>query len=138
MANQTHGDFVLQRYEDIIYLKLSGSTNLELFKELQTGLRRFDREMEGHEWALVVDFTDWNLAPPDFFQAALQHDRDTKNNSSRPKLQIIISHSFLQNNILQNMNRESDVHMERLFLSSIDEARSELKKIGYSGELPNY
>lgn len=131
MKYLTHGSFSLKRYEDILLLTLSGKTNVELFRDLDEALVKERLKFENRKWALVIDLRDWQLGPPEFFQAMQKHDKESTLKGRRADAIVLIIESHLTKDILSHMKNENPP--EKIFyVENFEAAVKQIKKLGFS------
>lgn len=132
MPYDIHGSYSIKKYNDILLVTVSGSTNVELFHKLEEELETMRLEFGDKRWALIHDFRQWELSTPDFLRAMKEHDASGDLKGRRCDDQILILASAFKKSIFFDHfpgNSEPDVKL----VNNLSEALSIIKDLNYCG-----
>lgn len=101
-----HGAYTLTLFRDILLLTISGSTNLELFNEIENKLDDYRLMMDKLRWALIMDCRNWELATPEYIEAMKEHATVSPLKGRRCDDQILMLNSQFVHSVL--LGRFSD------------------------------
>ncbi|MGL1891801.1 MAG: hypothetical protein OCD02_09250 [Spirochaetaceae bacterium] len=101
MIKRAHGKYKIKLFLDILYVSIEGSTNVELFIDLEKELDIIRPKIE-KPWVMILDFRLWDLGPQDFLEYMKSHSNRLKDNPDSTSTFIIIVDKNIQESILKN------------------------------------
>lgn len=135
MGFSTHGSYTIERLDDVVVVRLSGTANIELFHQIRKELLEATEPLHStaEPWALITDFSAWDLAPPEFFDAALAHSRRSASEGKMPSDHVVVAPTHLITEVFAAMGLipRPDQHFHEV--PTREEAFLLLAKLGYRG-----
>jgi hypothetical protein len=135
MNLNAHGFFEIEQYNDIVLIRFIGSMNVELYLEYNKEISAIGRMYNGRKWAEVLDYREWELAPPEVFEKALELEKNPEKQRFRCSDQVIIATSKIIEQI-SIQNNKNPVYVKSDFVKNEEEAFTILNGKGYLGEIP--
>lgn len=134
MNLKAHGTYEIEKYDDIVIIRFIGMINKELYIEYFNEIFSIGREFNGRKWAEVLDYREWELAPPDVFALAADLEKNPEKLRYRCSDQVIIATSPIIKHI-STINNKNPVYVKSDFVYNVEEAFYILKGKGYKGKL---
>lgn len=134
-----HGTYNISRFSNILLLSMNGSTNLELFVEIEKELEDYRIQFGNNPWLLILDLRHWGLATPEYIEAMRKHSMTNKLEGRRCDDKIVILNSQFTHSLLLERFKDPKPNDDYV-INSISEANEIVEKLGYDGseELAKY